>query len=123
MENEKSEKVFYCEKCHFATEEDFCPVCLSKKIREVRDEDFCFFNKMDVFYFEMFENALKEENIKVVGVPFYPLGTTKYNAGRARGRNVYVRYKDCPHAQDIFDNMFSVGGAPTNPPITNPLED
>lgn len=123
MENEKLVKAFYCEKCHVATVDNFCPVCLSKKMRETRPEDFCFFNKMDVLYFEMFEQALKEKNIEAVGIPFYPFGTTQYNAGRARGRNVYVRYKDCPLAQEIFDNMFSAGGAPTNPPIINPLED
>lgn len=122
MENEELVKTFYCEKCHVATTDDFCPVCLSKKMREVRPEDFCFFNKMDVFYFEMFESALKEENIEVVGISFYPFGTTQFNAGRARGRTVYIRYKDCSRAQDVFDNMFNVGGAPTNI-VTDHLDD
>lgn len=100
--------MLFCEKCNLLTDENVCPSCGNKKLREVTDDDFCFFIDLDVFYFGMLEGALKEESIDVVGVPYYPLGVAHYNAGRAEGRRVYVRYKDLVRVNEIYNTMFGI---------------
>lgn len=101
----------FCENCNYLTDGDVCPVCGKRKhIREVRGEDFCFFVELGEFYFEMLEHTLKENGIDVVGVPFYPMGVTHGNAGRAPCRNVYIRYKDTDAARELYDIVFGTDG-------------
>ena len=87
-------------------EDNFCPNCGSKKLREVSDNDFCFFVNIDASTYEMLEFALKENNIESVGVPFYPNGVSYANAGRASGRKVFVRFKDFDQVYDIYETLF-----------------
>lgn len=99
--------MLFCEKCNFATAESCCPSCGNKKLRAVNDGDFCFFADLDEFYFDMLERALNENNIDVAGVPYYPYGVTYATAGRARGRKIYIRYKDIEKAEKIYGILFS----------------
>lgn len=98
--------MLYCEKCYILTEEKHCPMCGYKKLREVTDKDFCFFRLMDKLDFGIFENSLKENHIDVTALPYYPLGVTYFNAGRATGRKMYIRYKDSEIALRIYNELF-----------------
>lgn len=98
--------MLFCEKCNVATAEKFCPSCGSKKLRAADNDDFCYLLSTSAFNFEMFESALKENDADVVGVPYYPYGVTRANAGRAGGRKVYVRYKDMERAKEIYETIF-----------------
>ncbi len=98
--------MLFCEKCNFITTENRCPMCGNKKVRTVCDTDFCFFVNLDEFYFTMLESALKEKDIDIVGVPFYPHGVTYASAGRAQGRKVYIRYKDLEQVKEIYEILF-----------------
>lgn len=98
--------MLFCEKCNFITTENCCPLCGNKKVRTVCDADFCFFVKIGEFYFEMLESALKEKSIDVVGVPVYPYGVTYASAGRAEGREIYIRYKDIEQVKEIYETLF-----------------
>ena len=97
----------FCENCNFLVEGGFCPKCGNKKVREVKSEDFCFFTDIDAFYCTMLEEAIKNNGIDVVCVPFYDRGTTLATAGRANGRHVFVRYKDIENVREIYDELFS----------------
>lgn len=100
--------MLFCEKCNLLTDEKVCPSCGSKKLREVADNDYCFFVNLHTFYFSMLEGALKEENIDVVGIPYYVSGVHNGNAGRAEGRRVYVRYKDLVRVNEIYNTIFGI---------------
>lgn len=100
--------MLFCEKCNFATPENRCPSCGNKRLRAVNDDDFCFFTNTDEFNFDMLESTLNENNIEVVGVPYYVRGVTYASAGRADGRKVYVRYKDIEQAREIYEAMFGI---------------
>lgn len=102
--------MLFCEKCNFATYDDRCPSCGSKKLRAVCDEDFCFFVNTDEFSFSMLESALKENDIEVVGVPYYPCNVTYATAGRADGRKVYIRYQDIEAVKEIYETIFGSAG-------------
>ncbi|MGN0812881.1 MAG: hypothetical protein ACI4MQ_05205 [Candidatus Coproplasma sp.] len=96
----------FCEKCNYLTADARCPACGNKKLRDVDDEDFCYFVSLSSFNFEMFAYTLQENDIEVVGVPFYVGGVTHSSAGRAEGRRVYIRYKDLSAAKEIYGMVF-----------------
>lgn len=98
--------MLFCEKCNILTTENRCPLCGNKKLRDVDGEDFCFFTNVDEFYFEMLESTLNENDIEVVGVPFYSLGVSYATVGRADKRKVYVRYKDIEKTKEICEVIF-----------------
>ena len=52
--------MLYCEKCRRNTEEDRCPECGRKKLREIREDDPCFLIERDVIWSEVIEDILKE---------------------------------------------------------------
>ena len=56
----------------------------------------------------MLESTLNENNIEVVGVPYYSRGVTYATAGRADGRKVYVRYKNMEQAKEIYEAIFGI---------------
>ncbi len=99
-------KKLFCEKCNVVTTERNCPSCGNKRLRDVNDEDFCFFVNIEAFYFEMLESTLQDNKIEVVGVPYYSQGVTYASAGRADGRKIYVRYKDIEQAKEICEVLF-----------------
>ena len=101
--------MLFCERCNVITDVNCCPACSNKKLRNVKDDDFCFFTKASAYDYEMFEFTLKENDIDVVGVPFYPNGVTYATAGRASGRRVYIRYRDIDAAKEIFEMLFGSG--------------
>ncbi|MGN0808055.1 MAG: hypothetical protein ACI4MN_06395 [Candidatus Coproplasma sp.] len=98
--------MLYCENCNRLTEGKICQYCGNKKLRDVTDDDFCYFTKMDTYDFEMIEYTLNDNGIDVIGVPFYPYGVSYASAGRAHGRKVYVRHKDLEKAKNIFQTIF-----------------
>ncbi len=98
--------MLFCEKCNFITEGNCCPSCGNKKLREVHDEDFCFFVNLSAYHYQMLEFTLKEKGIEVVGLPFYVGGVSLANAGRAEARKVFIRYQDIEHATEIYNTLF-----------------
>lgn len=101
--------MLFCERCNVITGENRCPSCGNKILRNVKDDDFCLFTKASAYDYEMLEFTLKENDIDVVGVPFYPNGVTYAAAGRASGRRVYIRYRDRDAATAIFETLFGSG--------------
>ena len=60
----------FCEKCNFASEQEFCPVCGSKKLREVKDDDFCFLADSKMSPCETLIDILDEKKIAYSQVPY-----------------------------------------------------
>lgn len=101
--------MLFCERCHLPTDEKKCPNCNNKKLREIDDNDFCFFVNLSAPYFEMFAETLKNNGIEAVGVPYYPQNAVVFsNAGRAEGRRVYIKYKDVDFAREIYSELFDL---------------
>ena len=49
----------YCENCHVAAEPPRCPLCGGKRLREVKDEDYCFLTEMRAMEGEMLADILR----------------------------------------------------------------
>jgi RNA polymerase subunit RPABC4/transcription elongation factor Spt4 len=98
-------KLLYCDRCNISTTEKVCPSCGNPRLRSVTTEDFCYFVSLDSADYEKFENALKENGIARLGIPYS--NTPAYAAaGRPDGRKVYIRYKNTEKAWEIYRSLF-----------------
>ena len=94
--------MYYCEKCRMIMKENCCSVCGKKKLREVQDDDFCFFVALDADKTRFFE-----ENLESHGIPSASLG-----AGldlRTRGSStykIYVPYAFFDKAKELYKLLF-----------------
>ena len=94
----------YCEKCYHVCEGTACTECGSKKTREVRPDDICFFTICKEQTGAMLRDALEADGIKVVLVPF---GSGVRSAfGMTLGSfEVYVPYQHLSAAQGFMDTV------------------
>lgn len=56
----------YCKKCNIIFNDNICPKCKSKDIREVKPDDDCFLIEKEMVWGEMLSDLLKQNKI-----PFY----------------------------------------------------
>lgn len=94
--------MYFCKKCNYLMKDTICTNCGKKKLREVKDDDFCYFLTMNYFNAKMFEGNLKEQNIPValLGVGFQrSTNTSNYF-------NVFVPFKQLEEAKNLYKLMF-----------------
>lgn len=99
--------MMYCENCSRLTEEDRCPFCRSRNLREPKEKDPCFLTEQDFVSSGILEDVLKQN-----GVPF--LKKNVLGAGVAirvgpmldRGR-FYVAYDLLPKARELAEDLFA----------------
>lgn len=97
----------YCEKCKNWIEGNICEHCGNKKLREVKDNDYCYFQDLSEFNSKMFDCALKNQNINdAVLIPVYNSLVTYSNAGHSDSRKIYLRFSDFDKAIDIYNDIF-----------------
>ena len=93
--------VFYCENCNIQSPTNRCPRCGKRKLREIRDTDFCFYDEMSDTMAESLKEILDEEGIGCARIPHGSGWRTKIGL-RLEGYLVYVEYKGIPFVQDFF---------------------
>ena len=59
----------YCENCHVAAELPRCPLCGGKKLREIKEDDYCFLTEMRAMNGEMLADILRGNGIECVSMP------------------------------------------------------
>ena len=93
--------VYYCENCNIQTTEKRCPRCGKRHLREVRDDDFCFFHEMEATSAENLKNKLEAEGI---GCALIPTGSglrTKFGM-HLENHLVFIQYKGLSYVKDLF---------------------
>ena len=60
----------FCENCNFVSENEYCPVCGSKKLRKVKDDDFCFLADSKMSPCETRIGIFDEKKIPYSQVPY-----------------------------------------------------
>lgn len=83
----------FCEGCNLVFEGERCPKCGRKKLRAVREEDFCFVAQVDRVFGENLKANLEKENIECVLMP-YGTGVSAKFALPLESCLLYVRYRD-----------------------------
>lgn len=59
----------YCAYCCRISQNNRCPYCGYRKMRQVENDDFCFLLENDKSYCETLQQAFEEQNIRCVGMP------------------------------------------------------
>lgn len=92
----------YCEKCHYLLQENSCYNCGNKKLREPKDNDFCFLADLNSITAKTLENSFDKNDIEYV---YIPIRLNILNAKFAKDfdHRVYVLYKDLIPAKELLD--------------------
>lgn len=91
----------FCENCNVAFEGERCPVCNTKKIRQVRDEDFCFLIEDSVHHSDVLMSVLVAHDIPHSAMPFGS-GVESYIGTSLSYRRIYVPFGYLEKARDIL---------------------
>lgn len=91
----------FCERCNIACDDEICPKCGRKKLRTVREDDFCLVAKVKRAFGDNLKYNLESENIECVLMP-YGTGFGARVALPLEDYLLYVRYKDLDYARQIL---------------------
>lgn len=92
---------YYCESCNVASQTDICPKCGRKHLRQVKDDDFCFFMQMDSLSAENLKSKLDSENIGCALIPF-GTGFRTVLGMNLEDYLVFIQFKHLQYVKDIF---------------------
>ena len=94
--------MFFCERCNMLMQDTRCTMCGKKKLREVRDDDFCFFVALEADTARYFE-----ENLKLQNIPVASLGVGLDLRTRTSGLfKIYIPYNCFDTATEIYNFLF-----------------
>ena len=94
--------MFYCEKCHFLSDNTSCRNCGVDNLREVKDDDFCYLATIDEFFGKMLIDAMVNEDIKYLVIPVGN-GVRSHVALSLGNYQLYVTYNQYRFASEIIE--------------------
>lgn len=94
----------FCEKCNGAFEDERCPACGNKKVRQVRDEDYCFLIEKGVHQCEVLMSVLDANDIHYSAMPFGS-GVESYFGMSLSNYRIYVPYGSLETARGILRDV------------------
>ena len=94
----------YCEKCHYLLQENTCYNCGNKKLRQPKDNDFCFLADLRNTNAKMLESTLDNNKIEYAIIPIRlnPIGA---KFALDFDHRIFVLYKDYIVAKEILDSL------------------
>ena len=96
--------MYFCEKCQAVMKENCCSICGKKKLREVQDDDFCFFVTLGAD-----KTHLLEENLKSQNIPCATLGSGLDLRTRTSGKfKIYIPYGFLDKARELYNLLFDI---------------
>ena len=99
--------MMYCEYCSHLAEENRCPVCGRRNLREVREKDPCFLTEQDFIHTGILEDVLQQNGIPFLKKNVLGAGLSiKVGPMLDRGR-FYVAYDMLPKAQELVEELFA----------------
>lgn len=97
----------YCEECRLMTQEESCPLCGARKLREVRPDDPCFLVSKEVVWAGMLEEVLKDKGIAYAAESDMGYALSLKIGGHNEEFHFYVNYADYDRARALVDELFS----------------
>ena len=97
----------YCERCRRITDDDRCPVCRSRRLREPRPEDECFLIEKPALWQNPISDFLHSE-----GIPFRCRSAMGAWLTARLGHGMdwyafYVPYSVLPKAREMMEDYFT----------------
>lgn len=102
----------YCADCRLMTQEESCPLCGSKKLREVKADDPCFLVSKEVVWAGMLEEVLKGKGIAYSAESDLGYALSLKIGGHHEEFHFYVNYADLDRARALVDELFSASEEP-----------
>ena len=94
--------MYFCERCNALMQDNICANCGKKKLREVQDDDFCFFVALETDKAKYFE-----ENLKLQNIPVALLGVGLDLRTRTSGTiKIYIPYGYFDRGKEIYHLIF-----------------
>ena len=95
--------MYFCEKCNMLMQNNRCANCGKKELRNVQDDDFCYFVSLDTDKARYFEENLKSQNI-----PTASLGTGIDLRTRTSSKfKIYIPYVFFDKATELYNLLFN----------------
>ena len=91
----------YCENCNIHTPESRCPRCGKRKLREIRDDDFCFLHEMEATFVENLKDKLEAEGIVCALIPSGSGLRTRVGL-HLENYLVFIQYKGFEYVKSLF---------------------
>ena len=91
----------YCKSCNLACEDISCPRCGKRKLREIKDNDYCFVKEVFELEKMRLEAYLKENEIPLVFIP-YVEGAGSFYTFRPPVHKMYVPFHLLKKTMDIM---------------------
>ena len=96
----------YCEKCCVTTEEDRCPNCGRKKMRETRPDDLCFLTEQEQIWSDMLADVLKQQGIPFIQKSVLGAGLAIITGPVHERVRYYVPYSRLQEAVGVVEGLF-----------------
>ena len=97
----------YCEKCCRIIEEERCPYCKSRKVREPEARDICFLAEQDYLSSGILEDMLKQNNIPALKKDVMGAGMAMKVGPMFEYSRFYVPYDHLEAAKAVLAETFS----------------
>lgn len=99
----------YCENCKVLLNEKAreCPYCDNRKLREVKEDDFCFFCEKEAIWGSMLADSLKQEHIRFYYKEVLGAGLAMQMGPYHERLHFFVPFSQLEKARDIYRYLFS----------------
>ena len=97
----------YCEKCSRIIEEDRCPFCNNRRVREPREKDPCYLTEQDYISSGILEDVLKQSNIPYLKKDVMGAGMAIKVGPMLERSRFYVRFEHLETARELADELFA----------------
>ena len=95
--------MYFCEKCNMLMVDNCCKNCGKKNLRDVKEDDFCFFVNLLADSAKYFEENLKSQDIPVALIG---AGSVDWRTRTSGSYNVYIPYGYLVRAKEIYNLLF-----------------
>lgn len=99
--------MLYCESCHAVFSDGrVCPLCHKRYIRDVRENDLCFFTEQPFLMASVVEDILKKERLNFVTRPVHGAGISAVTGAMLESIRFYTPYTEYAKACEFMETMF-----------------
>ena len=97
----------YCPHCHILTVNTRCPICLTKDVREPREDDYCFLTEKEKLWAPTLEDILRQNDSPFIEQSVLGAGLTARLGLSFERVRVYVPYACYEKARELAHGFFS----------------
>ena len=102
--------MYYCDKCHYLSNENECHICGFKELREVKNDDFCFLITVEETLGRSIIECLKNEDIDCAVVPVGDGVRSQFalTLGNYQLYVPYIRFDEAVKIVEFFTENYSL---------------